>query len=152
RANGRPTLTIAARVSFHLRDLGVAEVASAEAWLGDESLWGRAPVKGAADVVVVVGEPQVPPKSRRLAGVAVARGTDVLWSKRQVASGCAGEPPWTLLDRGVGGFGARGAGVPLEPIGDDDDLSPLSGAASDQRLAFLRGGEQLLIVGFDERD
>jgi uncharacterized protein YjbI with pentapeptide repeats len=151
RANGRQVLTVAVRVSFRLQHLGIAQVEGEAEWRGDEAVWASTPVKGAADVIVL-GEPRIPRKGRCLAGVAVARGTEMVWSKRLVASSVAGEPRWTTMGEGTADFGAPRAGESRDAVGDDEDLSALSSVSFDQRMPFLRGGEQLLIVGFGNGD
>lgn len=96
--------------------------------------------KGSADVILL-GLGTAAKGVRRRIGVAVARGDELLWGKVRVASGVEGEPMWS------GRHGQDNAleGWPAEAP-SDGDLDAAQLAPRDQRMPFLRGGEQLLFV------
>jgi uncharacterized protein YjbI with pentapeptide repeats len=142
-------LTVVVKATFSLPTLGLAQM------IGPVPLdeRDRVPVKAGADVLVH-GSVR-PAKTRRLVGAALARGTEIIWSRRLVHSFVDGEQEWTALDGSPAptGLEARSS-TPGEGalIDDETDLSRFNAAPSDQRLEMLRGGEHILLVGYGAAD
>lgn len=139
-------LSVIAKATFALPTMGLARLAEPQPV---EEL-DRVPVKAGADVIVRGAVASG--AARRLVGAAVARGTEVLWGRRLVRSFVDGEAIWTSLDGESADHGLDAVEHPLfdgDSLEEDADVSRYNAAPPSQRMAMLRGGEQLLLVGFD---
>ncbi len=148
-------LTVIVKTTFALNALGLAQSVTPEP-ITERDL---VPVKAGADVTVTGQTRQQ--DERVLVGVAVARGTEVLWGRLTVASALPDEPALIGLDGSAATLGpseretlgpSEHAAYADAAIDDEDDLSRFNSAPSDQRMVPLRGGEQLLLVGLGRRD
>ena len=85
-------VTVIVKATFELPRDGLARVVEPEPLEEGD----RAPAKMGADVIV--RGPVASGARRRLVGVAVARGTEILFGRRVVRSFVEGEATWTSLD------------------------------------------------------
>ncbi|MCA9621475.1 MAG: DUF2169 domain-containing protein, partial [Myxococcales bacterium] len=106
------------------------------------------PAKAGADVVVI-GVPHLP-RGRRILGVALARGVEVLWARRWILSGEKGEPSVMAFDGSAVDLGPRA--ITFDGGSVADDVRCFNAAPVDQRLAGLEGGEQILLTGAGDAD
>ena len=124
--------TVVARATF---ELGADELA---VFTTPRSVEDEAPWKALADVSVVSEEGR-----RALLGLSVARGTEVLLSKRTPDRHALRASVCTARETSPEGW-------PI--VARDADAQMFQCAPVDQRIAYLHGGEQVLLVGFDTEE
>ena len=142
-------VTVIVKATFELPRDGLARVVEPEPLEEGD----RAPAKMGADVIV--RGPVASGARRRLVGVAVARGTEILFGRRVVRSFVEGEATWTSLDGEPAEQGLDAVATPRvdgELVEEDGDVSRFNVAPRSQRMEVLRGGEQLLVVGLEGGD
>ncbi|MEQ9317596.1 MAG: DUF2169 domain-containing protein, partial [Polyangiaceae bacterium] len=142
-------VTVVVKATFELPAVGLARVLEAEPLEAGD----RVPAKAGADVIVRGAAASG--ARRKLVGVAVARGTEILFGRRVVRSFVDDEATWTSLDGEPADHGLDAPAVPAfegELVEEDGDVSRFNVAPRSQRMRGLRGGEQLLVVGFDGGD